>query len=68
MSGSASCDLAPDFAPGEYENTFTNEIGERRVIYWRSAPVLGEDGTVLSIIAGGLDITDREQLARGEGA
>ena len=55
-------DLAPDFAPGEYQNTFTNQNGERRIIYWRSAPVLGQDGTVLSIIAGGLDITDRELL------
>ena len=59
---SASATLAPDFAPGEYQNTFTNQNGERRVIYWRSAPVLGQDGTVLSIIAGGLDITDRELL------
>ena len=55
-------ELAPDFSPGEYQNTFTNQNGERRVIYWRSAPVLGQDGTVLSIIAGGLDITDRELL------
>ncbi len=53
---------APDFRPAEYENSFTNELGERRVVYWRSAPILSEDGIVLSIIAGGLDITDREQL------
>ncbi len=54
---------APEFPAGEYENRFTNRRGERRIIYWRSAPVLGEDGSVLSIIAGGLDITEREQLA-----
>ena len=54
--------LAPGFAAGEYQNTFVNQNGERRIIYWRSAPVLGEDGTVLSIIAGGLDITERELL------
>jgi PAS domain S-box-containing protein len=54
---------APEYSPGEYVNRFTNHRGERRVIYWRSAPVLGEDGSVLSIIAGGLDITEREQLA-----
>ena len=54
--------LAPGFEAAEYENAFMNQQGERRVIYWRSAPVLGQDGTVLSIIAGGLDITDRELL------
>ena len=45
--------LAPDFTAGEYENTFTNEQGEERVIAWRAAPVLGPDGTVESVIAGG---------------
>ena len=52
---------APDFAPTEYENTFTNARGERRVIYWRSAPVLDEEGRVVSIVGGGLDITERKQ-------
>jgi PAS domain S-box-containing protein len=55
--------LAPDFAPAEYENTFTNELGERRVIYWRSAPVHDDGGTTVSIIAGGLDITERVRIA-----
>jgi PAS domain S-box-containing protein len=53
---------SPTFSPAEYENTFTNQLGEQRVVYWRSAPVLAADGTVLSIIAGGLDITDRDRL------
>jgi PAS domain S-box-containing protein len=52
---------APDFAPSEYENTFTNARGERFVVYWRSAPVLDEEGRVVSIVAGGLDITERKQ-------
>jgi PAS domain S-box-containing protein len=52
---------APDFPPNEYESTFTNVRGERLVIYWRSAPVLDEDGHVVSIVAGGLDITDRKR-------
>ncbi len=56
-------ELAPDFAAGEYENTFTNERGEKRVVYWRSAPVLDEEGEVVSIVAGGLDITDRVRIA-----
>lgn len=50
---------APDFPPSEYENAFTNARGESRVVYWRSAPVLGEDGSVVRIVAGGLDITER---------
>jgi PAS domain S-box-containing protein len=55
--------LAPDYAAGEYENTFTNELGQTRVVYWRSAPVHDEDGEVVSIVAGGLDITDRVRIA-----
>ena len=38
--------LAPDFPPGEYENTFTNARGEGRTIYWRAAPVLDDAGRV----------------------
>jgi PAS domain S-box-containing protein len=53
-------DEAPDFPPSEYENEFTNARGERLVIYWRSAPVLDEHGRVVSIVAGGLDITERK--------
>jgi PAS domain S-box-containing protein len=52
---------APDFPLSEYENAFTNARGEDRVIYWRSAPVLGEDGTVVRLVAGGLDITERKR-------
>ena len=52
---------APDFPPNEYENTFTNARGERLVIYWRSAPVLDEEGRVVSIVGGGLDITERKK-------
>jgi PAS domain S-box-containing protein len=52
---------APDFPPAEYENAFTNARGERLVIYWRSAPVLDEDGRVVSIVGGGLDITERKR-------
>ena len=55
---------APDFPPNEYENEFTNARGERLVIYWRSAPVLDEHGRVVSIVAGGLDITERRARER----
>jgi PAS domain S-box-containing protein len=54
---------APDFPPSEYENDFTNGRGERRVIAWKSAPVTDETGVVRSIVAGGLDITDRHRQA-----
>ena len=52
---------APEHPPAEYENTFTNARGERRVIAWRSAPVLDDVGNVVRIVAGGLDITERKQ-------
>ena len=42
--------LAPDFEAGEYENAFTNARGERRVIFWRSAPVHNDAGVVTGII------------------
>ncbi len=53
-------EAAPDFPPSEYENAFTNLLGEKLVIYWRSVPVLDEHGRVVSIVAGGLDITERK--------
>jgi PAS domain S-box-containing protein len=53
---------APEFAAAEYENSFTNLRGERRVVFWRSAPVHDEEGRVVSIVAGGLDISDRHRL------
>ena len=54
-------EAAPDFPPAEYENTFTNARGERLSIYWRSAPVRDEDGRVVSIVGGGLDVTERKR-------
>jgi len=51
---------APEFAPSEYENAFTNIRGEPRVITWRTAPVRDESGEILSIVAGGIDITERK--------
>ena len=53
--------LAPDFPPGEYENTFTNVRNEVRTIYWRAAPVKDAAGRVISIVSGGLDITERRK-------
>ncbi|HEU5206880.1 MAG TPA: PAS domain S-box protein [Gaiellaceae bacterium] len=53
--------LAPDYPAGEYENTFTNARGEVRTIYWRAAPVTDAAGRVVSIVSGGLDITERRK-------
>ena len=53
--------LAPDYPAGEYENTFTSARGDVRTIYWRAAPVKDAAGRVVSIVSGGLDITDRRK-------
>jgi PAS domain S-box-containing protein len=52
---------APEFPAAEYENVFTNARGEHIVIDWRSAPVHDERGNVVSIVSGGIDITDRKR-------
>jgi PAS domain S-box-containing protein len=54
-------ELAPDFPPRSYENTFTNARGEVRVIAWESAPVVDDNGAVVRIVAGGIDITERQR-------
>ena len=52
---------APDFAEAEYENSFIDATGQERVIAWRTAPLVDESGTVVRIVAGGIDITDRKR-------
>jgi PAS domain S-box-containing protein len=52
---------APDHVPAEYENAFTNARGERLSIVWRGAPVRGETGQVETIVAAGLDVTERRR-------
>ncbi len=54
-------EASPDFPPSHYENEFTNAKGEHRVIEWGSAPVTDAAGRVVSIVAGGIDISDRKQ-------
>jgi PAS domain S-box-containing protein len=53
--------LAPEFPSGEYENTFVNARGERRVVFWRTAPVRDESGRTIAIVSGGADITMRRK-------
>lgn len=57
-------ELAPEFPPGEYENAFVNEKGERRVVFWRTAPFRDENGDVFAVISGGVDITMRRERER----
>ncbi len=54
---------APEHAAVEYENTFVNRRGQKRVIFWRSAPIKNEHGETVGIIAGGIDITSRHEEA-----
>lgn len=52
---------APDYAPAPYESAFTNARGEHLVIEWRTAPITDASGRVVSIVAGGIDITEHKQ-------
>lgn len=54
-------DAAPAHAASAYENIFTNHRGERLVIEWRNAPIIDASGNVVSIVSGGIDITERKQ-------
>ena len=54
-------EAAPDFPPSEYENAFRDAQGQERVIAWQTAPLVDQNGDVVRIIAGGIDITDRKR-------
>ena len=54
-------DASPSFPASEYENVFRNAQGHERVIAWQTAPLVDQNGDVVRIIAGGIDITDRKR-------
>ena len=54
-------DAAPTYPAAEYENVFTDAQGQERVIAWRTAPLVDQNGDVVRIVAGGIDITDRKR-------
>jgi PAS domain S-box-containing protein len=54
-------DAAPTFPAAAYENAFTDAAGNDRVIAWQTAPLVDQNGDVVRIVAGGLDITERKQ-------
>jgi PAS domain S-box-containing protein len=53
-------DASPAFPAASYENVFTNALGEERVIAWQTAPLVDQNGDVVRIVAGGIDITERK--------
>jgi PAS domain S-box-containing protein len=52
---------APTFEPITSERSFTNLRGEQRTIAWSAAPLHDEEGSVKSIVCGGLDMTVRRR-------
>ncbi len=54
-------DASPAFPAAEYENEFTDAQGQERVIAWKTAPLVDQNGDVVRIVAGGIDITDRKR-------
>jgi PAS domain S-box-containing protein len=53
-------DASPALPAASYENVFTNALGEERVIAWQTAPLVDQNGDVVRIVAGGIDITERK--------
>jgi PAS domain S-box-containing protein len=53
-------DASPTFPAASYENVFTNALGQERVIAWQTAPLVDQNGDVVRIVAGGIDITERK--------
>ncbi len=53
-------DASPGFPAAAYENVFTDAHGQERVIAWQTAPLVDQNGDVVRIVAGGIDITDRK--------
>ncbi len=54
-------DASPTFPAAAYENVFTDASGHERVIAWQTAPLVDQNGDVVRIVAGGIDITERKR-------
>lgn len=55
--------LRQDLQPVHYQGNWLTRTGQRRLIDWTSAVLLGEDGRVQHIISTGIDITQQELAA-----
>jgi PAS domain S-box-containing protein len=56
--------LSCDQKPSDYEGYLVRRDGERRLIAWSSTLLPGHDGNPVSIIATGIDITERKHLEK----
>ena len=52
---------APNHPATAFEHTFANQAGEEVTIAWSTAPIADDQGVVLSVVFGGLDITERRR-------
>jgi PAS domain S-box-containing protein len=56
--------LSCDPRPNEYEGYLVRRDGERRLIAWSSTLLPGHDGNLASVIATGIDVTERKHLEK----
>ena len=53
--------LLTDFAPGEHENYWISQDGQRRLIAWSNTSIKDAGGRLTHIIGTGIDVTARRQ-------
>jgi PAS domain S-box-containing protein len=56
--------LSRDQRPSDYEGYLVRRDGERRLIAWSSTLLPGRDGNPASVIATGIDVTERKHLEK----
>jgi PAS domain S-box-containing protein len=56
--------LCSDHLPNNYEGYLVKRDGQRRLIAWSSRLLQGHDGGSVSVIATGIDITERKHLEK----
>src|SRR5271156_1222445 len=56
--------LSRDQRPNDYEGYLVRRDGERRLIAWSSTLLPGHDGNPASVIATGIDVTERKHLEK----
>jgi PAS domain S-box-containing protein len=56
--------LRSDQIPNDYEGYLVKRDGERRLIAWSSTLLPGHDGNPASVIATGIDVTERKHLEK----
>jgi len=56
--------LCSDQKPNSYEGYLLRRDGERRLIAWSSTLLPGHDGSPASVIATGIDVTERKRLEK----